>query len=165
MYDLDFAKKAKMLLHIRKFFLFPDNWDPTNSLPDLNVKWHSCKFTPENRNKVPKKKGVYCFVVIPDYKHLFVTKYLFYVGKTNRTLWVRYKEYLDDQLAKGKPRSKIYEMLTLYKDHLHFFYSTIDESKTIDLFEEELLNVFVPHINSEIPDAKFKPELKNIYEG
>lgn len=165
MYDIDFGKKGELLLHVRKFLLFPKHWSPVSNRKHFDVNWHSCKFTQENRKRVPREKGVYCFVVIPDYEYLFTTKYLFYIGKTNRTLRVRYKEYLNDQAGKGKPRSKVFEMLRLYQDHLYFFYTAITDTKDVDIFEEELLNVFVPHINTKIPDARVKPELMNIYES
>jgi hypothetical protein len=113
---------------------------------------------------VPKKSGVYCFVLCPDYPDFFETRYLFYVGKTNRTLWERYKEYLNEEEGKGKPRRKIFEMLKLYKGHLHFYFATISDSLNVDSCEDCLINVFVPPINTQIPDAKISHELKNIYE-
>lgn len=164
MYDLDFAEEGRLKIHIRKFLLYPSYWADKSNKINFDVQWSACKFTPSNRNNIPKEKGVYCFVVIPSYSQLFETKYLFYVGKTNRTLWERYTEYLDDQEGRGKPRKKVFEMLTLYKGHLQFFYAPLSSTDNVDLFEEKLLNTFVPHINTNIPNAKIKPELKYIYE-
>ena len=164
MYDLDFVEEGKLKLHIRKFLLYPDYWADNSNKVDFNVQCSVCEFTPSNRDNIPKERGVYCFVVIPSYKHIFETKYLFYAGKTNRTLWDRYKEYLDDQEGRGKPRKKVFEMLKLYKGYLYFFYAPLSSSDNVDLFEEKLLNTFVPHINTKIPDAKIKSELMYIYE-
>lgn len=165
MFDIDFVEKGKLLLHIRKFLLSPQYWiDKSNQIP-ISLTWQKCKFTPQNRNQVPKEKGIYCFVVCPEYANFFETKYLFYVGKTNRTLWERYKEYLDDQQGKGKPRPKVYEMLKLYKDCLMFYFAEIKTSSDVNLCEDRLINTFVPHINTQIPDAKIKSELKYIYES
>lgn len=165
MYDIDFKKKGEYLLHLKKFFLFPKFWeDPVKSLTEP-TGWKKVKFTTANRSKIPKEKGIYCFVLQPKLVNLFETKYLFYIGKTNRTLWVRYKEYLDDQAGKGKPRNKVFEMLTQYTDYLYFYYTTIPISTDVDKCEEKLLNTFVPRVNTDIPEAKISPELKNLYEN
>jgi hypothetical protein len=39
----------------------------------------------------------------------------------------------------------------------------IEKSSDVDACEERLLNTFVPQINTYIPKAKIKPELKGIY--
>ena len=123
------------------------------------------KFTKSNRSKIPRDKGIYCFVLQPKLVNFFETTYLFYIGKTNRTLWVRYKEYLDEQAGKGKPRNKVFEMLNQYTDYLYFYYTSIPASADVDSCEEKLLNIFVPRVNTDIPEAKISPELKNLYEN
>lgn len=165
MYDIDFKKKGEYVLHLKKFFLYPQFWkDPLKHLTEP-TGWNKVKFTKSNRSRIPKVKGVYCFVLQPKLVNLFETKYLFYIGKTNRTLWVRYKEYLDDQAGKGKPRNKVFEMLTQYADYLYFYYTTIPVSADVDSCEEKLLNTFVPRVNTDIPEARISPELKNLYEN
>jgi excinuclease UvrABC nuclease subunit len=94
---------------------------------------------------------------------LFETKYLYYVGKTKRDFRTRYSEYLDDAAGKGKPRSRVYKMLKLWEDHLHFYYANISLNADIDDSEAKLLDTFVPKVNILIPIAKIKPELKEIY--
>ncbi len=163
-YDIDFKEKGKLKIHIRKFLLYPKYWKDNNNHYNYNLKWKSIKFNRRNLKRLPAEKGIYCFVVVPTYPNLFQIKYLFYVGKTVRTLKERFQEYLNDQDGNRKPRPKIYEMLTLYKDCLYFYYSTISSNLQIDEVEKKLLNSFVPHINTDIPSAKIKPELKNIYE-
>lgn len=163
-YDLDFEEEGKLKLHIQKFLLYPQYWQNESNAFSGNVNWESCLFTPENRDRVPRLKGIYCFVVIPKYDKIFETRYLFYVGKTSRTLWERYKEYLDDLAGKGKPRKKVFKMLKLYNGYLHFFYTPLDSKLEVDTFEDRLLNIFVPHVNTQIPDARIKDELKYIYE-
>jgi hypothetical protein len=165
MYDIDFKKKGEYVLHIKKFFLFPQFWnDPTKSLTEP-TGWKKVKFTKSNRNKIPRDKGIYCFVAQPKLTNFFETTYLFYIGKTNRTLWIRYKEYLDEQAGKGKPRNKVYEMLNQYSDYLYFYYTSIPNVSDVDNCEEKLLNTFVPRVNTDIPEAKISPELKNLYEN
>jgi len=163
-FDIDFTKKGDLKIHIRKFLLFPEYWKDVNNQFPINLIWKSCEFNELNKNAIPSKKGLYCFVVKPDFNNFFETSYLFYAGKTNRTLKIRFKEYLDDQKGKGKPRVKVYEMLKLYKDHIHFYFTEIPNKNDVDLCEEKLLNSFLPHINTQIPKAKIKSELKYIYE-
>lgn len=165
MYDIDFKKKGEYVLHLKKFFLFPDFWeDPRKRLTEP-TGWKKVKFTNANRSRIPKEKGIYCFVLQPELFNLFETRYLFYIGKTNRTLWERYKEYLNDQAGKGKPRTKVFEMLKQYSNHLYFYYTTIQISADVDTCEEKLLNTFVPRVNTDIPEAKISSELKNLYEN
>lgn len=165
MYDIDFKKKGEYVLHIKKFFLYPQFWnDPLKSLTEP-TGWKKVKFTKSNRALIPKDKGIYCFVLQPELVNFFDTTYLFYIGKTNRTLWVRYKEYLDEKAGKGKPRNKVFEMLNQYTDCLYFYYTSIPASADVDSCEEKLLNIFVPRVNTDIPEAKISPELKNLYEN
>lgn len=162
-YDIDFDHKGEMLLHIRKFLLYPKNWvDPNNRIID-NLNWDFVKFQESEKHNIPEKKGVYCFVLEPQFDNFIDTKYLFYIGRTIRTLKIRYKEYLDDLKGKGKPRPKIFEMLKLYNGFLSFFYTEIEDDDKIDEIEEKLLNTFVPFVNTDIPIAKIKPELNYIY--
>lgn len=163
MYDINFQEKGELILHIRKFLLYPKHWnDPNNQLP-IKLKWKFCRFKPDNIDLVPETKGIYCFVLKPKYPHLFETRYLLYIGKTNRTLRKRYYEYLREKAGQDKPRTKIYEMLNLYQDDLYFYYASIEKSSDVDACEEQLLNTFVPQVNTYIPKAKIKPELKGIY--
>ena len=92
------------------------------------------------------------------------TNYLFYIGQTQRTLEIRYKEYLADQEGKGKPRTKVFKMLKQYESVLYFYYTTIRTTAQVDEVEEKLLNTFIPHINAKIPEAKISPELQYLYE-
>ncbi len=164
MYDIDFNIKGQLKLHTRKFLLFPQFWNDDDHHIDLDLNWQQVKFTEENIAAIPDQYGLYCFVVKPEVPHFFETRYLFYVGETQRTLKIRYGEYLRDQKGLGKPRSKIYEMLNLYKDYIHFFFAEIDNLDDVEENEDKLLNTFVPSINSRIPKAKIMPELQNIYE-
>lgn len=164
MYDLNFEEKGRFKIHIRKFLLYPKFWnDPINGI-SLPLNWNNVKFEPNSKAGIPLRKGIYCFVVKPSFLNMFETRYLFYVGKTNRTLQERFGEYLYEQEGKGKPRPKLYEMLNLYKNHLHFYYTEINDEKDVDGCEQKLLNSFVPHVNTSIPKARVKPELRYIYE-
>jgi len=162
-YDIDFKEKGLLKLHVRKFFLHPDSWtDPNNQVP-INLTWRSLKFIKSNLHKVPNQKGIYCFISKPKTSNFFETRYLFYIGKTTRTLRTRYNEYLRDLEGKGKPRPKVFEMLNLYDGYLYFYYTPIANNNDISDIEDKLINTFIPHINSDISIASIKPELKDIY--
>lgn len=163
-FDINFTEEAIIKNHIKKFLLYPRFWKDRKNHIKSSLTWNFCKFNSKNKSMVPSKSGVYCFVVKPSVPNFFETSYLFYVGKTNRTLLERYSEYLDDQLGKGKPRKKIYSMLKLYGDDIYFYYTEILTKKEVNISEEMLLNTFVPHVNTSIPKAKIKSELKYIYE-
>ena len=165
MLDLDFAEEGKIQLHVRKFLLYPKYWEDTNNHVSFDQSWRFIKFKASNLRKVPDSKGVYCFVVKPKIPNFFETRYLFYAGQTTNTLRDRYRNYIDEGLGKGKPRIKVYRMLNLYKNHIYFYYAVIDNDSHIKNSEDSLLNMFVPQVNVQIPNAKIKPELKYLYEG
>lgn len=164
-YDLDFAEDASLRYHVKSFFLYPTFWTDNEPTINFTTDWKQVHFTKANRNSIPMSKGVYAFVLVPRFKHLVPTRYLFYVGKTNRTLHKRYGEYLDEKDGKGKPRKKVFKMLNLYKDYMYFCYAALPDMKHVDELEECLLNTFVPHVNTLIPRARIKPELQGIYES
>lgn len=164
-FDIDFEHRGFIKEHIWKFLLFPEHWnDVSNKIP-YNLDWNFVPFNSGQLNSVPNnQKGVYCFVLKPEFHQLFETRYLFYVGITKRNLRIRFKEYLDDLNGKGKPRPKVYSMLKLWDNYLHFYYAILTDDSHIEECECKLLNAFVPKVNTSIPLAKIKPELKNIYE-
>ncbi|MBK6483958.1 MAG: GIY-YIG nuclease family protein [Chitinophagaceae bacterium] len=163
-YDIDFAEEAIIGSHIKKFLLYPVFWADAQNQIGINTQWKKVMFSSANKKNVPNKKGVYAFVLKPVYHNFFETNYLFYVGKTNRTLRLRFQEYLDEKAGKGKPRKKIHKMLNMYDGFLEFYYAEIGRKNQVDKVEEQLLNTFVPHVNTSIPKARIKHELKYIYE-
>lgn len=163
-YDIDFVEEAVIKDHIKRFLLYPLYWSDINNRIQLKLKWNSILFNSKNLSHTPNKKGIYAFILKPSYDNFLETKYLFYVGKTNRTLKIRYKEYLNEKEGKGKTRKKVHKMLNQYEGFLHFYWAEIGAVKNINKFEENIINTFVPHINVSIPKAKIKNELKYIYE-
>ena len=163
-YDIDFVEEAVITSHIKKFLLYPEFWKQADNQVPTRLRWNFKKFASKNLNHVPREKGVYAFILRPRYKNFLTTLYLFYVGRTTRTLRQRFKEYLDEKEGKGKPRKKVYKMLNQYEGDLYFYYATIDDGRRVVKCEECLLNTFVPHVNASIPKAKIKPELRYIYE-
>jgi hypothetical protein len=164
-FDINFSERGLIREHIWDFLLYPVHWNDPNNNITHNLNWVEVPFNASQLRNVPNnKKGVYCFVLKPKFNQLFETRYLFYVGITTRDFRTRYKEYLDDLQGKGKPRPKVYTMLKLWDNYLHFYYATLTNDTHIEECEDKLLNTFVPKVNTDIPLAKIKPELKNIYE-
>lgn len=164
MYDIDFKEEAVIKSHIKSFLLYPPFWhDGLNKIP-IKLRWYFTKFDPRNINKVPSQSGIYAFILKPDYKNFLETRYLFYIGKTNRTLKDRFKEYIDEKDGKRKTRKKVHKMLNQFNGYLFFYWAEITTTKNVNDCEEKLLNTFVPHVNTSIPKAKIKNELKYIYE-
>jgi excinuclease UvrABC nuclease subunit len=163
-FDIDFVEEAVTKDYIRKFLLHPDFWIDNSNQIKLTLSWKKIKFIARNLTKIPKQKGVYAFVLQPKYNNFPTMNYLFYVGKTNRTLKIRFSEYLKEKDGIGKPRKKIHKMLNRYDNYLYFYFAPIINKTDVNESEERLLNTFVPHVNTAIPKAKIKNELKNIYE-
>jgi hypothetical protein len=163
-YDLDFGERVNYKDHRKAFFLYPPFWnEPNNPLP-AHVSWQRVKFSKSNHAKIPSEKGIYCFVLRPRVQHFFKTEYLFYIGKTDRTLHIRFKEYLDDQDGKGKPRVKVFEMLKQYDGYLYFYFTELKTAAEVKRVEDKLINTFLPRVNTQIPRAKIQDELKYLYE-
>ncbi|MEO5912540.1 MAG: hypothetical protein ABIP95_16770 [Pelobium sp.] len=163
-YDLDFVEMAEVKFHVRKFFLHPKSWeDPVNQI-SFSINWTSVKFEETNKDSIPRSKGVYAFSVKPEYLGLFETNYLFYIGKTNRTLRERFAEYVADAKGKGKPRAKVFHMMKMFSDYLHFNFAPLNTTLEVNLAEDQLINTFVPNVNSVVAKAKIKPEYQNLYE-
>jgi hypothetical protein len=163
-FDIDFNERGYIREHIWEFLLFPTHWnDPKNQILHT-LNWTEVQFDDANVLNVPDNlKGIYCFVVKPKFNQLFETRYLFYTGITTRDFRVRFKEYLRDQKGKGKPRPKVFSMLKLWAGYLHFYYAPLNIDSHIKECEDKLLNSFVPRVNTDIPEARIKPELLNIY--
>jgi len=165
MNDIDWKKDGELKRHVKKFFLYPVFWDDKkNEFTHKHKKWKKIKFIDANHSKIPSKRGVYAFALKPSYKSLFPTNYLFYVGKTQRTLKERYKEYIRERDSGKKYRIKVKKMLKQYDGYLYFYYLELNTAKQVTESENVLLNTFVPHINVQIPKAKIDPLLKYIYE-
>ena len=164
-FDIDFHERGFIREHICDFLLYPAHWNDVSNNITNKLKWNEVPFKATELNNVPNdKKGIYCFVLKPEFNQLFETRYLFYVGITRRDFRKRFSEYLNDLNGKGKPRPKVYSMLKLWDKYLHFYYASLSNDGHIEDCEIKLLNAFVPKVNTDIPLAKIKPELKNIYE-
>ena len=164
LYDINLNVRADLQYHIKRFFLYPGHWeDPANQMP-FSLTWQSRKFSARNLRTIPKQPGVYAFTINPEYAGFFETKYLCYIGKTNRDLHTRFAEYVNEGLGKGKPRPKVFEMLKQYSGYLHFNFAVLPTAAQVDEAEDKLINTFVPHVNKVVQIAKIRPEYHYLYD-
>ncbi|MFB5946401.1 hypothetical protein [Albibacterium profundi] len=162
------GRRQEIKEHIRKFLLYPGFWNDSSKHIKHKIKWEKILFEDGNATSIPNKKGVYCFVVEPPVvDFIFETRYLFYIGKaSSATLRARYKNYVDEKnnvgIGNQKPRIKVQEMLNDYYGHIYFFYAELNADLVKDI-EEKLLNMYMPYVNTSIPELKISEEYKHIY--
>lgn len=167
-WNLKKERRLELKSHVWRFLLYPSFWSDSTKHISSRLIWKKIKFADDNASKIPNSKGIYCFVVIPPTPNLFITRYLFYIGKaSSATLKGRYKNYIDEKNGIGigaqKPRIKIQEMLNEYFGHIYFFYTEIKDNNEVIDCEKKLLNTFFPYVNTLIPEATISEEYKHIY--
>ena len=148
MYDL-----IKLADEFRSFqvsmILNPNLW---RNYPDrLGLTWTTIQFDQAHLNQMPRdERGVYSFIVMPGIANHVACAYLLYVGKTERSFYERYREYLYGQRT-GKIEVHKYEMLTKWEDHLWFCFASISNTSVIKQIEDDLIGSYLPPYNKEFP--------------
>ena len=142
-------------IHTHKFILWPQKWEAYD-LPDL-FDWEIHPFQPNQIENIPCEPGIYSFVIQPGIASHSHCSYLMYIGQTERTLRVRFREYLRDR-NNPNCRPKILELLNRYKDYLHFCCLIIEEKERIIEIETALINAFRPPCNDRIPAETSEPK-------
>ena len=123
----------------------PTMWGKCN-LP-INLNWQSVEFGEDYLEHVPSdQRGVYAFMLRPDFKGPPKSAYLLYIGKTCRTFQDRYDEYLRRELRRFG-RTIIGRMLERWSGHIWFHYASIEDESLIEDVEDALLNSCVPPYN------------------
>jgi len=138
----DLVTEAKGDTH--SFILWRKQW---RAYSGNSLEWQCFKFTKAGLNDVPRKPGVYAFLVQPRLEVSLEVSYLFYIGKTDRTLRQRSKEYLSDYL-RGDGRPRIINLLSKYKSYLYFACAPTDTPQQV---EDTLLAAFIPPGNDKLP--------------
>ena len=142
---------AQILQQLRegalRFVHAPQLWEECN-LP-VDLEWQSVEFGKDHRGKVPSDKfGVYAFMLEPNFTGPPKGAYLLYVGKTKRTFWKRYGEYLPPDSGR-LARLAIGLQLDTWDGHVWFHYAQIKDTGVLDPTEDALLNACIPPLNSE----------------
>ena len=143
----DLVKHADELkADMRNFFISPKQW--SKSQVKIPLAWQDLRFSQENKKNVPKKRGIYAFIINHQNNHFPSHGYIMYIGITGaksekRTLNDRFGDYLRDK--KNDKRPRINYMLNKYEDDLVFSYVPIDNQK-IDLeqLEKDLNDALLP---------------------
>lgn len=145
----DLVGKAK--LHTHSFTLWPDRWRSCNLQNPLS--WNTYAFSQASTGSIPDQPGVYAFLVQPNIANNLNASYLMYIGMTERSLRVRFIEYLREvDNRNGSP--KIVFLLGLYDGYLSFSCAIVNSntlSDTLNALENELLQAFIPPANDRIP--------------
>ncbi|TPK59103.1 hypothetical protein FJ930_29455 [Mesorhizobium sp. B2-4-15] len=144
------ASVNEIKIFTEPFVLHPESWNSYKST--ITLTWTHVDFKHSSRKQVPKKPGLYAFAVQPPHMDFPPSSWLFYVGEVGatgsaaRTLWRRYKEYLDE-LDKNI-RKKVGTYLYRYQNYVRFYYCELDP-KVIYLkaLESNLISALWPEGN------------------
>jgi hypothetical protein len=148
-YTLERKKYAKT------FSLHPQFWKAFNS--SCALVWKHVKFEAGNQSAVPTTRGVYAFVVRGDSPSLPPHGFVMYIGevgqgKKNRTLQVRYGDYLREQIT--KKRAGVHFMLKCWATCLDFCYAEVPDN-----------NVNLKSLEKSLNDAMFPPYSSRDFTG
>jgi hypothetical protein len=135
--------------HEVRLILWPCRWQQYQL--DLNLNWQVFEFNYGSTNAIPSLPGVYAFLIQPRLACNLDASYLMYIGKTDRSLRQRYREYLQETMdPSGRPR--IIDTLIRYSGYIYFSCATIiDPDIALQQIEDELLRALIPPNNSELP--------------
>lgn len=107
-------------------------------------KWSQVHFHGDNATKVPTKPGFYCFFIGVAPAALPPIGYPLYVGKTERTLRVRFGDYVREK-KKVHGRLHIRRFLHIFENELTFYYTPFSGTKkSILKIESELHDALRP---------------------
>ena len=151
----DFTIEADELKRYEySFYLSPVLWDRYQGPNDL--VWECTPFGRCNLEVIPEAPGVYAFCVRPSIGGNLCGSYLLYVGKTDRGLRTRCREYLAKAEAE-KERPKVQRMLRLFfgTEYLHFCYAAVPDDDPASI-ENLLLQATVPPACTTLP-ASVRP--------
>jgi excinuclease UvrABC nuclease subunit len=144
--DLAMTKDAKG--HLQSVLLWPVLWKKWDV--SIRLQWRGKPFTRYSARHIPNSPGVYAFVIHPHVSPRLPCSVLMYIGKSDRPLRDRFREYLREQnSSNGRPA--ISTMLQMYDGHLSFYCATVTRPATPSQIEERLLEALVPPMNKVLP--------------
>jgi hypothetical protein len=136
------------------FRLMPTLWDRYGGPDDL--EWKCVPFRRASLPTIPDDPGVYAFCVRPSIGGNLCGSYLLYVGKTDRGLRIRCREYLTSAEAE-RERPKLQRMLRLFfgSEYLYFCFAVVSHDDPASV-EALLLEATVPPACTDLP-ASVRP--------
>ena len=131
------------------FRLSPTLWDQYRGPDDL--EWESVPFWKCNLEAIPKAAGVYAFCIRPSIGGNLCGSYLLYVGKTDRSLRTRCREYVRAAETTGE-RPKLKRMLRLFYNtgYIYFCFVVVSDDTPASI-ENSLLEATLPPACSVFP--------------
>jgi hypothetical protein len=143
---IDDVKDAKA--HLHSILLWPAAWKKFTA--PHNLKWHQCTFSTRSKSTIPDQPGVYAFLIEPKFYPALGVAVLMYVGKTDRSLRMRFGEYLKEASdPTGRPAVSF--ILTAYAGHLTFYCAPVWRPRIPARIENQLLASFMPPLNKTYP--------------
>jgi len=116
------------------------------SLTD-KFEWRTLSFKYCNRREIPRKPGIYSFVINPTVAQ-HPQRYLCYIGKSDN-LQRRYEEYLREA-ENNYGRPKIVRVLKKWEGFMEFSFTLLEKSR-LENVENYLIKTFVPYANDQYP--------------
>lgn len=136
-------------IHFQRLLLWPKQWTTFLNLQRSKkwdfFDWKIFKFNNDQINMIPQHKGIYSFIIKPEIALHPACSYIMYIGKSERSLKDRFKEYLREK-TDPKARPKIKDLLKKYDDYLYFCCTEIPADK-INEIETKLISAYMPPCN------------------
>jgi len=144
---IDLIDGETLVRHTHSITLWREKWELL-TLP-APLHWTVLPFTTESAAGVSTACGVYAFIIQPQTPLNLGTAYLMYVGKSDRPLRSRFREYLRERNS-DSIRPKLLRILPLYGPHLFFAFAPAPEGTTPRELEQAILSAFIPPGNDQI---------------
>lgn len=143
----DIHDLALQSFHDVPMMFYPQAW---KAAPHIPMSWSQADFPPKPRNGIPKKPGVYVFVVMTDLFGFPHGNALFYIGKATN-LYERVGAYISDvdlHLLRTK-RPLVWRMLNQWNGHLKYFFTTTPDADAAKQLEGHMIEAFRPPFNKQ----------------
>lgn len=143
----DIQDLALLDFHKVEMLFLPPAWVAAPSIP---CTWVRSEFPPTTRSSIPKKPGVYVFVVMADVFDFPCASGLFYVGKATN-LYERIGAYIGDENKRflNTTRPLVWRMLNVWSGHLKYFYTTTADVAAAEHLETQMMNALRPPFNRQ----------------
>jgi len=149
-------------LAIQKSYIIPMMFSPIawDSAQNSSRSWNDTEFPPNPRSLIPRRSGVYVFVVAPNMFDFDSSNGLFYVGKATN-LYERIGAYLGEigKEYRRSTRPHIWTMVNRWNGHLRYFFTETQDVTEAEALEDEMLKAFRPYFNRQY-DAETSREMR-----
>jgi len=143
--EQDIVDLALQAFHKVDMMFSPIAWA---GAPVVAANWTKSDFPPQPRTAIPKKPGVYVFVVMTELFGFPHASGLFYIGKASN-LYDRVGAYTGDvntRLIQTR-RPLVWRMLNQWHGHLYYFYTITANAADAATLESQMIEAFRPPFN------------------